>query len=1348
MLKRHLFLLALLLLCLKGLAQEVNYDESKVPAYTLPNPLQFSDGRLVENAQDWALRRQEILGIFQREMYGQIPEKCPIWTELLEEGTTLAGFGTRKQIRMWFKEDKTGPYVDWMLIEPRFAPEPHPTILLLNYDGNHTLVEDERVMITENWANVVGHGEEPVERGFYAGQTKRSVYPIGTMLTRGYAFLTACYGDISPDPTGEEAQDKTAYTRIFDLWPPRDNSRTDNTTALGAWAWTLMRAMDMIEQTPELDETRVLLTGYSRLAKAALLAGAFDDRFPVVVPNQTGGGGAPLAKRFYGENVSTMTKAFTHWYCKAYKKYAGKEESMPFDQHMLLACVAPRALLVEGFDEGWFDTKGEFLSVQAASPVWELLGKEGLPKVEWPADYETTAIGSTLGYVRRSEEHGLSAYDWTWMMDFADRVFESQKGPKDYSLRDLSNRCSLTDTKLLASFDHDDGGFSLVGTEGTLSNLTKVEGWSNELHEGEGCLNVQLKPSVGRIWKKLRKNFDEPLDLSQTPILEMGVDASAGPGRDFVVRLLVSNNKENFECRAHIIPTLWRTVIFDLHECHFLSDVRSMEIAIMNDSEQVWEDASFQLDGLKVGKPLDLDFLVKDSEKQFEVSTGSIERKKGSLVWNFEKEGTLSCTKMKNSRSSIYNPPLERRNTFAIVLSNQSDAKQMQLRFATYNDPQFSESKSKIFEVEPHSGAHAYYINVSDIPEAKGQLAAIQLKPLGTSKGTIEIDRISFEQELPIRDYAGAITRCTADRKHVWIEGRIDDKFLQSGSKLEIYDYPMRWGSTLELDKLTLLCQMDAKSQFSTKKIENKRLEGKMTHLSTRFLAILRTASGESIRLCEPFYIENWRDFEDNPYAFDIPDERFPVEQYGAKGDGFSDDTKAIQAAIDAATEAGGGKVILSGSNDQYGHRYVATHIQLKKNVELRIEKGAILLQSSRFEDYTYRPDYGHDNIIPNTPWTHCLYTNLPLILAKETERVKITGGGVIRMADTYSLNPDWTHYARECCDRIHIVPIGMYRVDQVEISDIDILRSNNYHTQFNYLTHAFIGNVKMHEVACVSGDGLGCGIGTHDVKIVRAFFESNDDGVTLTCSYGDPRGGVWNSLGVNDDHSTHHIEVCHSYFNSGGDCYLNPGGGKAIAFIPWGSTNPCQEWQETHDIYVHDCVLQGGYSVGTWCDNPFDGKPFTNSEENDYSPVKNVRIFNNEYLSPCDLLSVHGTNIQTDCGIHSCDTIRNSHFQDGKCYWTLEGDAIVENHKGYPKEGVLSECIWLQPGTYEIDAELNNGTLFVESVPEGKTILKEKTENEKQSVCQFKIGKEQHYKLGVRGKDAVLSSMTIKKIK
>jgi hypothetical protein len=97
---------------------------------------------------------------------------------------------------------------------------------------------------------------------------------------------------------------------------------------------------------------------------------------------------------------------------------------MKFDQHLFISAIAPRALLVQGFGSRWFDTEGEYLSVKAASPVWKFLGKSGMPDVAWPDDFDTSAVGRDLGYVRRSQNHGISAYDWMWLMDFADGVFK------------------------------------------------------------------------------------------------------------------------------------------------------------------------------------------------------------------------------------------------------------------------------------------------------------------------------------------------------------------------------------------------------------------------------------------------------------------------------------------------------------------------------------------------------------------------------------------------------------------------------------------------------------------------------------------------------------------------------------------------------------------------------------------------------------------------------------------------------------------------------------------------------------------------------------------------------------
>lgn len=413
-----------------------NYDESKIPAYTLEDPLTFLDGRRVTK-ENWPERRREILGIFAREMYGAEPlTPETVEAELVDVKTNaVCGFAVRRQYKMWFRSDKTGPCINWIVWLPRHAKRPVPVVSFLNYNGNAELVADTDIPLLTSYSrgpNGDGTGVTAAYfesiRGRQLDPNYRTHFPLQTILARGYAVMSACYCDVSPDPDSREKnpqhqQNPFAYTGVFELWGPRDPSRTDNTTAVGAWAWALSRGLDLAERIPEIDAKRAVVTGSSRLGKAALIAAARDERFAVCVANQTGGGGVPLAKRDYGENVSTENRMFTHWYCKAYAKYAKEpHKTLTFDQHLLLACIAPRALLVEGFNQPWFDTKGEFLAVRAASPVWELLTGAGLPTDAWPDVYDTSAIGPTLGYVRRTEQHGLSAVDWNWLLNFADRA--------------------------------------------------------------------------------------------------------------------------------------------------------------------------------------------------------------------------------------------------------------------------------------------------------------------------------------------------------------------------------------------------------------------------------------------------------------------------------------------------------------------------------------------------------------------------------------------------------------------------------------------------------------------------------------------------------------------------------------------------------------------------------------------------------------------------------------------------------------------------------------------------------------------------------------------------------------
>ncbi len=429
-----------------------NYDESNIPPYELEDPLTFADGRRLSSPEDWPRRRKEILDLFAREMYGREPPPPETleW-EVVEEGPTLGGLGIRRQCRLWFRPDRTGPFLDWLVLIPNRLRGTTPTIrngrvacgtdarvpvvLFLNYHGNHALLDDPEVVLPDNvWVHIPASRKDgtfalrPDMRAFDRRTCDRRTFPVETILARGFAVMSCCYGQVSPDVEVRNGDPlDLAWTGAFDLWEPRAAADESATTALGAWAWALSRGLDLAERQPELDARRSVATGSSRLGKAALLAAARDERFAVCVPNQTGGGGAPLAKRDYGENVGTETAMFPHWYCPAYAKYAGNERALPFDQHLLLACVAPRALLVEGFDEAWFDTKGEYLACQAASPVWEFLGLPGLPAEGFPPDFSTSCVGPRLGYVRRGGAHGLSAHDWLWLLDFACRAFDDDR---------------------------------------------------------------------------------------------------------------------------------------------------------------------------------------------------------------------------------------------------------------------------------------------------------------------------------------------------------------------------------------------------------------------------------------------------------------------------------------------------------------------------------------------------------------------------------------------------------------------------------------------------------------------------------------------------------------------------------------------------------------------------------------------------------------------------------------------------------------------------------------------------------------------------------------------------------
>lgn len=369
-----------------------NFEESKVPPYTLPDLL-ASGGRTVRTPEAWQARRTEILEQFRANVYGRSPQRPErLNYQVLEENArAMDGVATLKRVAILSTQAAREHRFELTLFLPNARQTPVPVFLLLN--------------------------NRPVSNTDPTRREQSDFWPAEQIIARGYGIAAIQTNDLAPD---DKARFREGVIRLFE----NDTTAGPSPTwaALAAWAWGARRVVDYFETDPRVDAKHIAIVGHSRGGKAALWAGAEDERFSLVVSNESGEGGAALTRRQFGETLARITETFPHWFAKSYASFAGRVDALPVDQHMLIALMAPRAVYVASADEDlWSDPRGEFLSLAHASPVFSLWGDRPLVAGDMPALNQPLVAGRRGYHVRRGG-HNLTRYDWQSFMDFSDSV--------------------------------------------------------------------------------------------------------------------------------------------------------------------------------------------------------------------------------------------------------------------------------------------------------------------------------------------------------------------------------------------------------------------------------------------------------------------------------------------------------------------------------------------------------------------------------------------------------------------------------------------------------------------------------------------------------------------------------------------------------------------------------------------------------------------------------------------------------------------------------------------------------------------------------------------------------------
>ena len=396
----------------------------------LPDVLTFEDGSRATTPEQWTKRREEMKRTLACYATGLMPPgPGNVEGRVLKSATLLDGMVRYRLVRLAFGPGAKYGF-DVAIFVPAAAKGPVPTVVFPTFGPTPggtplpTMVRPPEqgkgsdamtVPLGDQAARAAAAGAAaPVPPAGTAppaalrpGADPESVAKVhARVFERGYALVIYHYQDTGEDTIGREEDGSWSFrrTRYYPAYPGYDWGLA------AGWAWGLSRCIDYLEHEAFVDRGRIIAVGHSRIGKAVLVAGAFDERIAVVAPAGSGAGGTG-AYRFNGtrgggrEGLADMMRKYPNWFSPNLYQFAVDVDRLPIDQHWLIALAAPRAFIsLEGTDDQNCVPNALKQAVAGAMPAYELLG-----------------VPQRLGVHYAAHRHALADDDWAALLDFADQ---------------------------------------------------------------------------------------------------------------------------------------------------------------------------------------------------------------------------------------------------------------------------------------------------------------------------------------------------------------------------------------------------------------------------------------------------------------------------------------------------------------------------------------------------------------------------------------------------------------------------------------------------------------------------------------------------------------------------------------------------------------------------------------------------------------------------------------------------------------------------------------------------------------------------------------------------------------